>query len=108
MAKASNFPYPSIDKNSAPLVKGGPIITRWANLEPQDGVYAFDSEIDAKLQKALDNNWYVFIKIYLAGPAESGFTPEWLYDKGIPKVATARGNFPYYFYLYHNNKSFNS
>ena len=72
--------FTSIDQNTAPLVKGGPIITRWANLEPQDSVYAFDTEIDAKLQKALDNNWYVFIKIYLAGPAESGFTPEWLYD----------------------------
>ncbi len=89
--------FTSIDKNNAPLVKGGPIIIRWANLEPQNGVYAFDTEIEAKLTKALDNDFYVFLKIYFAGPAASGFTPEWIYSNGVPQVSTDRGVFPYYF-----------
>lgn len=88
--------FTSIDKNNAPLAKGGPIIMRWTNIEPQNGVYAFDAELKPKLQKALDNNFYVFLKIYHTAPSSSGFTPEWLYSNGVPKVA-AGGNFPYYF-----------
>ena len=42
--------FTSIDKSTAPLVKGGPIIMRWANLEPQNGVYAFDTELKDKLK----------------------------------------------------------
>ena len=89
--------FTQIDKNSAPLVKGGPIIARWANLEPENGVYAFETEIKDKLTKALNNDFYVFIKIYFAGPSSSGFTPEWIYYNGVPKVNTSRGAFPYYF-----------
>jgi hypothetical protein len=57
-------------------------------------------QIDAKLQKAADNDFYVFIKVYLAGPSQTGFTPEWIYDHGIPEVQCERGKFPYYFHLY--------
>lgn len=92
--------FTQIDKNSAPLVKGGPIIMRWANLEPQNGVYDFDNEIKDKLTKALDNGFHVFLKIYLAGPSfsyDNGFTPSWLYDNGVPEVHAERGIFPYYF-----------
>ncbi len=92
--------FTKVDKNNAPLIKGGPLITRWVDIEPQDGVYKFKTEIDDVLQKALDNDWYTFINIWVAGPSESGWTPEWLYDKGIPKVACGRGNFPYYFHNY--------
>ncbi|HSH19224.1 MAG TPA: hypothetical protein VLA03_02150, partial [Draconibacterium sp.] len=88
--------FTGIDKNSAPLVKGGPIIIRWANLEPQNGEYAFDKEIKDKLLKALDNDFYVFLKIYFAGPG-SGFTPDWVFSNGVPRVNTDRGVFPYYF-----------
>lgn len=43
--------FTQIDKNIAPLVKGGPIIARWENPEPQNGVYEFDKEIKDKLIK---------------------------------------------------------
>lgn len=89
--------FTDIDKVSAPLAKGGPIIMRWANVEPQNGIYAFDSEIGDKLRKAETNGFYVFLKIYLAGPAPSGFTPEWLYSSGVPKVTISGNSFPYYF-----------
>ena len=88
--------FTAIDKNTAPLAKGGPIIMRWTNVEPQNGVFKFDTELLPKLQRAAENNWYVFLKIYLAAPSTSGFTPEWLYSNGVPKVS-AGGNFPYYF-----------
>lgn len=70
--------FTKIDKGTSPLCKGGPIITSWTNIEPQNGVFAFNAEVKPKLQRALDNNWYVFLKIYLAAPATGGFTPEWL------------------------------
>jgi uncharacterized protein YjdB len=92
--------FTQVDKNNAPLIKGGPLITRWVDIEPQDGVYKFKTEIDDKLQKALDNDWYTFINIWVAGPSASGWTPEWLYGKGIPKVQCERGAFPYYFHNY--------
>lgn len=92
--------FTQVDRNSAPLIKGGPIIERWANLEPQNGVYKFNTKIDPLLQKALDNNFYCFINIWVAGPAQSGFTPEWIYDQGIPAVQCERGKFPYYFHNY--------
>ena len=92
--------FTQVDKNNAPLIKGGPLITRWVDIEPQDGVYKFKTEIDDKLQKALDNDFYTFINIWVAGPSASGWTPEWLYDKGIPKVPCGRGNFPFYFHGY--------
>ena len=90
-----------VDKDSAPLIKGGPLLERWAILEPKDGVYAFDTKIDPLLQKAADNDFYVFLMIWVAGPSKTGWTPEWLYDQcGIPEVQCGRGKFPYYFHLY--------
>ena len=89
--------FNSIDMTNAPLAKGGPDIMRWANVEPSNGVYAFDSEIGEKLRKAETNGFYTFLKIYFAAPSTGGYTPEWIYSNGVPRVVINGDVFPYYF-----------
>ncbi len=85
-------------------LKGFPLILRWANLEPQPGQYAFDSEVRAPLETARQLGQYIHLKLWVA-PDE--ITPEWLFAQGVPRVETkGRTNpfrkqvkplFPYYF-----------
>ena len=86
--------FNQIDKNNAPHAKGGPLIIRWSNLEPQNGVFAFEKEIGDNLRIAEANNFYTFIKIWVA-PATIAvtatdttwnMTPKWLFSNGVPLV----------------------
>ena len=61
-------------------LKGVPIVVGWDKLEPEDGVYNWDL-IDDIIKKAAANNKYVFTLLWI-NPTE----PQWLYDKGVPKV----------------------
>ncbi len=89
------------NRKNAPLIKGGPIIMRWDKLEPQPGRYLFDQFLKARLQAAVDNNFYTFVMIWI-----SPRTPQWVFESGVPKVRTTKtmtptrkernGAFPYY------------
>ena len=83
-----------LDKTNAPLIKGGPMILSWSSLEPQNGKFEFEKEIGDKLKKIDDNNFYTFLKIWIA-PATTNvtatdttwsLTPKWLFSHGVPLV----------------------
>jgi hypothetical protein len=61
-------------------LRGIPIVVGWDKLEPEDGVYNWDL-FDDIIKKAAANGKYVFTLLWI-NPTE----PEWLYDKGVPKV----------------------
>jgi len=61
-------------------LRGIPIVVGWDKLEPEDGVYHWDL-FDDIIKKAAANHKYVFTLLWI-NPTE----PQWLYDKGVPKV----------------------
>jgi hypothetical protein len=61
-------------------LRGIPIVVGWDKLEPEDGVYNWDL-FDDIIKRAAANNKYVFTLLWI-NPTE----PQWLYDKGVPKV----------------------
>ena len=64
-----------------PLIKGAPIIMRWSEVEPEPGKFKFDDVLRKKLEFAAENNYYTFLKIWVAPNA-----PRWLYVNGVPEV----------------------
>lgn len=86
-----------------PNVRGLPIVMKWRQLEPEDGVYLFDEDLGNLLRNASEGDFYTFLMVWV-GPA----CPEWLYEKGVPEVFTDRtvnalgqptddNLYPYYF-----------
>ena len=61
-------------------LRGIPSVVGWDELGPEDGVYRWDL-FDDIIKKAAANNKYVFTLLWI-NPTE----PQWLYDKGVPKV----------------------
>lgn len=61
-------------------LRGIPIVVGWDKLEPEEGVYNWEL-FDDIIKKAAANNKYVFTLLWI-NPTE----PQWLYDKGVPKV----------------------
>jgi hypothetical protein len=103
-----------LNKNNAPHIKGGPMIISWSSLEPQNGKFEFEKEIGDKLKMIEGNNFYTFLKIWVA-PATTNvtatdtswnLTPKWLFKNGVPLVefpktinpmgTTTIRYFPYY------------
>jgi hypothetical protein len=103
-----------LNKDNAPHIKGGPIIISWSSLEPQNGKFEFEKEIGDKLKMIDDNNFYTFLKVWVAPATNNvtatdtswGLTPKWLFKNGVPLVefpktinplgATTTRYFPYY------------
>jgi hypothetical protein len=63
---------------------------KWRDMEPAQGVYDF-SELQQVLTRARDNGYYYYCEFW-TGP----HAPRWIYARGVPKVATDNGTFPYY------------
>jgi hypothetical protein len=63
-----------------PGLRGIPIVVGWDKLEPEDGVYKWDL-FDDIIKKVAAHDKYVFTLLWI-NPTE----PQWLYDKGVPKV----------------------
>jgi hypothetical protein len=63
------------------LIKGAPIILKWNQVEPEPGRFAFDQQLGDKLERAVENDFYVFVMIWLSPNA-----PRWLYENGVPEV----------------------
>jgi hypothetical protein len=70
-----------VSRERCPLIKGAPIILKWNTLEPEPGTFAFERQLDKKLRLAVDNDFYVFVMIWVAPNA-----PHWLYENGVPEV----------------------
>ncbi len=83
-----------ITRRKCPDLVGAPIIMHWKSLEPKDGDYRFKELLGERLRLAKQNRFYVFAMIWV-GP----FAPKWIYDAGVPRVATDRAGwtFPHYF-----------
>jgi hypothetical protein len=83
-----------ITRQSCPNIVGAPIVLHWRSLEPAEGEYQFDKLLGERLNLARDNGFYTFAMIWV-GPA----SPQWLYEKGVPRVRTdgKSWTFPYYF-----------
>ncbi len=71
----------SLTAEKFPLVKGAALIMRWNELEPMPGKFRFDEVIRKQLEYAEKNNYYTFLKIWVAPNA-----PKWLYDNGVPEL----------------------
>jgi hypothetical protein len=63
-----------------PKMRGVPVVVGWNEIEPQDSVYNWDL-VDDIIKKAAAYDKYVFTLLWL-----NPVNPEWLYEKGIPKV----------------------
>ncbi len=71
----------TVTRDRCPLIKGAPIILKWNQVEPEPGIFAFDRHLGEKLKLAVDNDFYVFVMIWVAPNA-----PRWLYENGVPEV----------------------
>jgi len=67
---------------------------KWADMEPKPGVYDW-SQMDSHIRNAVKGNYYYYFVLW-TGPN----APEWIYEKGVPKVSVSGGKgketFPYY------------
>jgi hypothetical protein len=91
----------SINPQTYPLSKGVPTILRWNEIEPEPGVFRFETKIGEELQKAEANGLYTFLMVWVAPNA-----PRWLYTNGVPEVKMTptldplgkprKGTFQYY------------
>jgi len=81
------------NKSIYPGLRGGPILLHWNELETMQGTYDW-SQVDSYMDAAVAEGLYYSLEL-LVGPS----SPEWLYQRGVPKVfTTAEGwQFPYYF-----------
>lgn len=70
-----------VSRKSHPLIKGAPLILKWRNLEPEEGLFRFDEEIGQKLKLAEENGFYTFLMVWVAPDA-----PRWLYENGVPEL----------------------
>ena len=70
-----------VSRESHPLIKGAPIIMKWGDVEPEQGVFRFDEILGKKLEIAEANDFYTFVTIWVAPNA-----PRWLYENGVPEL----------------------
>ncbi|MEM9282944.1 MAG: hypothetical protein AAGA96_14040 [Verrucomicrobiota bacterium] len=74
-----------------PWYKGTIVHTTWAEIEPTEGQWDF-SEFNEHLKEAADRGLFIGVKVY-----HGNGTPEWVYDKGVPRVENTKGKvYPYY------------
>ena len=78
-----------------PYIKGYADRVSWRHLEPTPGVYDW-SKMDARIRDAATGKYYYYFVLW-TGP----HAPEWIYEHGVPRVATGghrRGErfFPFY------------
>ena len=83
-----------IDTARFPFIKGEADRVKWAEMEPEPGVYDW-TIIDSHIRNAVKGKYYYYFVLW-TGP----HSPEWIYENGVPKVAVSGGKgkdyFPYY------------
>jgi hypothetical protein len=84
------------DPHAFPFLKGTSFGAPWNSVEKQPGVYDWRA-MDQAVERAYTNNISIYCS-FEAGPQ----TPDWVYDKGVPKVMTDddkhQDKFPFYPY----------
>lgn len=99
-------------REALPNARGVVMLTHWNKLEPEEGVYKFDEFIADRLRRADADDFQTFLMTWV-GPS----CPDWLYEKGVPKVRTDRTvnalgqktsvkTFPYYLHPLHKERFF--
>jgi len=68
-----------------PELRSVPLILSWSKLEPESGRYEFDKYVGDYIRAAAEDDLYVSLMIWVR-PG----TPEWLFEKGVPRVYTDR------------------
>lgn len=85
-----------MDPKAYPFVKGTSCDAPWDEVEKKPGVYDW-SKMDQAVEFVYKNKTSLYFS-FEAGPK----TPDWVYEKGVPKVVTNdkrhAGKFPYYPY----------
>ena len=82
------------DPSEYPFLRGTGFDAPWNAVEKKPGVFDF-SAMDAAVDRAYQKKLSIYFS-FEAGPK----TPDWVYEKGVPKVMTedTRHQFPYYPY----------
>ena len=71
-----------IDTARFPFIKGEADRVKWADMEPEPGVYDW-SKMDSHIRNAVKGKYYYYFVLW-TGPS----SPEWIYENGVPKVVT--------------------
>jgi len=83
-----------IDTKRFPYIKGEADRIKWSDVEINDGVYDW-TRMDAHIRNAVKGKYYYYFVLW-TGPD----SPEWIYEKGVPKVLTTgrvkRDFYPFY------------
>ena len=86
----------TMDPKEYPYVRGTGCDANWDSVEKKPGVYDW-SAMDAAMESVVKHNESLYFS-FEAGPK----TPDWAYEKGVPKVVTDdkqhAGKFPFYPY----------
>ncbi|MEI6554291.1 MAG: hypothetical protein WCL70_01740 [Paludibacter sp.] len=75
----------TIDTKRFPFIKGEADRIKWSDVEINDGVYDW-TKMDAHIRNAVKGKYYYYFVLW-TGPD----SPEWIYEKGVPKVLTTGG-----------------
>jgi len=90
----TNCKNEKIDTERFPFIKGAADRVKWADIETSPEVYDW-SKMDSQIRNAVKGKYYYYFVLW-TGP----HSPEWIYEKGVPKVAVKGGKgkeyFPYY------------
>ena len=83
-----------IDIKRFPYIKGEADRIKWSDVEPKDGTFDW-TKMDAHIRNAVKGKYYYYFVLW-TGPD----SPEWIYEKGVPKVLTTGGSkrdfYPFY------------
>jgi len=86
----------SFDPKDYPFLKGLSFNAPWADVERQPGLFDW-SDLDQAVEKAFRNKSFLYLSLGVGPEA-----PEWIYEKGVPKVFTDdtrhQGKWEYYPY----------
>jgi hypothetical protein len=82
-----------IDTKQFPFIKGVTDRIKWQDVEPAENQYDW-SKMDNNIRNAVKGGYYYYFVLW-TGP----HSPDWIYEKGVPRVKTVGGqisDFPYY------------
>ena len=84
----------TIDTKKFPFIKGEADRIKWSDIEANDGVFDW-TRLDSHIRNAVMGKYYYYFVLW-TGPD----SPEWIYEKGVPKVLTTgaskRDFYPFY------------
>lgn len=83
-----------IETQKFPFIKGEADRIKWSDIESNDGVFDW-TRLDAHIRNAVKGKYFYYFVLW-TGPD----SPEWIYEKGVPKLVTTGGSkrdfYPFY------------